>query len=178
VTDPDRQPLDAVLSSDHRAIAAELDRLDTEPADDTDVERVVADLVRHLVAEEEYLYPAVAAHISGGEQAARDGFTLDRSLELLLRKLEHEGADYRAVLVEVHAAFSDHVTRQDPLIAELRATLDPDALAELGDQALGAEQVAPSHPRRFASESPRLNKLSGIAEGFVDRVRDAYRKPH
>jgi len=56
----------------------------------------------------------------------------------------------------------------------LESACSPERLAHLGDEVLGAEQLAPTRPRSIAPSSPRLNKVASLVEGFVDHVRDHY----
>jgi hypothetical protein len=168
------------LRSDHRAIAAWLD--DGSATEDTEEaaalrEQVVINLVRHIVAEEQYLYPEVRHRLEHGDELAETNFAADRAIEAKLRQLEDPELTAQrlaAVWSEVRDAFAAHIDRQDGLFAALEAACPPERLAHLADQVLGAEQLAPTRPRPIAPSSPRANKVASLIEGYVDHVRDHY----
>jgi hypothetical protein len=171
--------LDA-LRSDHRAIAAELDDPEAlQNSDDGDAarERTVMDLVRHFVAEEQYLYPTVRERLPDGERLAHDGWTVDRDMERHLRQFEHPELTpdrLATAWTQLRTAFSTHVDRQEPLLEALAAACSPAELDELGDGVLGSEQLAPTRPRILAPSSPTANKVTSFIEGYIDKARDYY----
>ncbi|MCW2538358.1 MAG: Hemerythrin cation binding domain protein [Frankiales bacterium] len=186
MTEPDPESVFDVLNSDHRAIAEQLTArpvaADSEPdgtgeAGDAAREQLVMDLVRHFVAEEQYLYPTVRDRIPDGSAIADEAFRSHRDCEAELRVLERQDAsesEIAAVLASVAAQFDVHVRKQQNLFTQLKAALSSAEAIELGEQVLGSEQVAPTRPRTLASESAGLNKAESLVEGFIDRVRDAY----
>ncbi|MDQ6848589.1 MAG: hemerythrin domain-containing protein [Actinomycetota bacterium] len=137
----------SILGSDHESIAELLD----EPSARQDGERgdvardqLVAELIRHFVAEEQYLFPALREHVAGGAEMADAEFARDRVLE------------------------------QQAVVVSLGQACDAATLAELGEGALGAEQLAPTRPRLIAPSSAPVNKVTSLVVGFVDQVRDHY----
>jgi hypothetical protein len=176
---PSQSIVDA-LRSDHQAIAELLDDAVSEPdADEAEAarEQLVMNLVRHFVAEEQYLYPALRDALPEGDALARAGLADDRACESLLKRLEDDDltpAGLADTLAEVRAAFAEHVRRQDPQLTALAAECPPERLAELGEGVIGAEQLAPTRPRAFAPGSVRANKVVSFVEGYIDRVRDHY----
>ena len=182
MTEPDAQTMFEALHSDHQAIGAMLadTRLTGAGADAAaEREQLVMALVRHFVAEEQYLYPLVRQHLDGGGDLADDGIDADRECEAQLKPLEDPDLDAAAlgnVLTRVAAAFDAHVGRQEKWFGELASTGSPEQLAGLGDDIIGAEQLAPTRPRGFAPESPAANKVISFVEGYLDHVRDYYTK--
>jgi hypothetical protein len=183
MSDPDLQSIYDVLNSDHRAIAEQLAASPTAiggeqgEADDAAREQLVMELVRHFVAEEQYLYPTVRDRIPNGAAIADDAFRSHRDVEADLRVLERQAtteSEIDAVLATVGEQFDAHVRKQQDLFTKLAGTLSAAEAIELGEQVLGSEQVAPTRPRIVASESTGLNKAESFVEGFIDRVRDAY----
>jgi hypothetical protein len=180
VSDPQPTTMLDALSSDHRAISAMLD----DPAAVTDTEEgsalreeVVMNLVRHYVAEEQYLNPVIREYITGGQTIADAGYARDRASETALRRLEHHGISHDELVTlwaAVRTGFSDHVTDQETLFGQLAESCPSDRLAELGDEILGAEQLAPTRPRSVATENAAASKVLSIVEGYVDQVRDHY----
>lgn len=174
---PPAQSIVDALRSDHRAIEELLAEALAEPdAEEAGAhrERLVMTLVRHFVAEEQYLYPALREHTGAVVDA---DMAADRACEDLLRQLEDDDltpARVAQTLGDVRTAFAEHVRRQEPQLDALAAVCPPARLAELGEGVIGAEQLAPTRPRGFAPESVPANKVVSFVEGFIDRVRDYY----
>jgi hypothetical protein len=170
------------LRSDHHGVSAMLADPGLAGAGldaAADREQLVMALVRHFVAEEQYLYPLIRTHLDGGADLARDGIAADRDCEARLKSLEDpELAEtaLREALAGVAAAFDEHVSRLEQSFELLAVTCDPEQLAELGDDIIGAEQLAPTRPRAVAPESPTANKVISFVEGYLDHVRDYYTK--
>jgi hypothetical protein len=178
MTEP--QSIVDTLHSDHSAIAALLDQAVDEPdADEAEAarEQLVMNLVRHFVAEEQYLYPALRELLPDGAALAQAGLADDRACENRLKRLEDDDLTAPVVaetLIGVRTAFAEHVARQEPQLAALATACSPQRLAELGEGVRGAEQLAPTRPRGYAPESVAANKVVSFVEGFIDKVRDHY----
>jgi hypothetical protein len=182
VSTPPAQSIIDALRSDHEAIGNQLrDHALAQHTDEALIEReeLVMLLVRHFVAEEQYLYPTVRSHLTDGAARAEAGFDADRVIEGQLRQLED--GDLRVerlatIWREIGTEFAAHIARQDELFTELAAACPAQLLLDLGDGIAGSEPLAPTRPRRFATESPGANKLISFVEGFVDHARDYYTK--
>jgi hypothetical protein len=180
VTDPQSQSMTDALRSDHHAIAGWL--ADARALNHTEEgaalrEQVVMNLVRHFVAEEQYLYPEVRDSLERGDQIVDESFAADRAVEAKLKQLEDPDLTEQrmtALWADVRSAFAAHIERQGPIFAALESACSAERLAHLGDQVLGAEQLAPTRPRSVAPSSPSWNKVASLVEGFVDHVRDQY----
>jgi hemerythrin-like domain-containing protein len=170
------------LISDHRAIQALLTNAaiteHSEPGQALRAE-LVTDMVRHLVAEEQYLYPTVREHLADGNRLADDAFAQDRACERALRGLEGDDASTEqtvAVLAEIQQMFAAHVSGQESTIfPALTRDCEPSVLVELAEGVRGAEQLAPTRPRHVAFINPGVNKVSSFAVGFLDHALDYYR---
>ena len=167
--------LDA-LRSDHQAIAEAL--ADPAPTDDVaEREQLVMMLVRHFVAEEQYLHPLIREYLPSGEDVVHQQFSRDRAIEQRLKELESDDLtppQLISVWDDVANAFAEHVLSQDQEFATIDRHVDAAKLAELGAHVRGAEQLAPTRPRAAASDSPGANKVTSLIEGFIDHVRDSY----
>ena len=168
------------LRSDHLAISgwlADARALSHTAEGAAEREEVVMNLVRHFVAEEQYLYPAIRDTLERGHHIADENFAADRELEAKLKQLEDPDLTEQrmtALWADVRSAFAAHIERQGPIFAALESASSPERLAHLGDEVLGAEQLAPTRPRSVAPSSPRWNKVASLVEGYVDHVRDHY----
>ena len=169
-----------VLESDHRALVELLSEsaIGDDELSPSHCERLVMQVVRHFVAEEQYLPPLVRDQLPGGEHASEVGFHEHHAIEDQLRRLEdleHSAARARPILDEIDVAIRDHIdTQHEQLFPALREGCDPSQLRRLADEVLGAEQLAPTRPRAVRPESAAVNKVVSLVAGYVDHARDAY----
>ncbi len=170
-----------VLGSDHDSLTERLaEPVLVAPGESGGVARteVVMDMVRHFVAEEEYLYPTLRARADRGPALVEDDFRAARACERELRRLERHGItgdELAAAVADIRRRFGEHVTHQQATVfPALREVSNRVELLELGEEALGAEQLAPTRPRHVVLEAAGANMLAGLVEGFVDRLRDFY----
>ena len=173
------------LSSEHRGIErawslAETDDRSVEADQrlgELDREELVAMVVRHFVAEEQYLLPLVRRELSDGDALADDGFAQNRTCENALRLLEDDKLDpsqLEEAMDQARRILADHIRVQErTLFPALAQKVGRDELVALTDDVLGVEQIAPDRPRRVASDSPAVSKAETLVQGFVDHVRDA-----
>jgi hypothetical protein len=180
VTEP--QSILESLDSDHRAISDLLAEKDAATATAEGAalrEQLVMALVRHFVAEEQYLDPTVREVLPERADEADAAFARDRETERILRRLEeHDLSAERLAEVwqQVTLAVATHVAEQQEVFATLAEKCDPERLDELGEEVRGAEQLAPTRPRMVAFPETGLNKLTSFVEGFIDHARDYYSK--
>jgi hypothetical protein len=170
------------LESDHRAISELLADEDAPTATAKGAalrEQLVMALVRHFVAEEQYLDPTVREVLPERADDADAAFARDRDTEQILRRLEeHDLSTGRLAEVwrAVTSAVATHIADQRELFATLAEKCDPEQLNQLGEEVRGAEQLAPTRPRMVAFPEARLNKLTSFVEGYIDHARDYYSK--
>ncbi|WP_030177231.1 hemerythrin domain-containing protein [Spirillospora albida] len=175
----DRRDVIEVLTHDHREVEDMFREL-TAAVDPAERRRIVDDvtieLVRHSVAEEMHLYPAVRWHVPGGDAMADSEIDDHGRVERLLKDLEKTDAGHaefpalvRHLVQEVSAHIQDEETNLLPALAS-HATRDE--LLELGEKVQAAKRTAPTRPHPMAPDTPPLNKLLAPGTGLVDRVRD------
>jgi iron-sulfur cluster repair protein YtfE (RIC family) len=181
MNEPSGQNILDVLDSDHRALVALLDRAAAEDSPDelaAICEQLVMDVVRHFVAEEQYLLPLVRERLGDGAQHSAAAFAEHADVEAALRRLEQldrSPSAVRPLLEVVSEKIRAHVHAQaDGLFPALRESSPPDQLMDLADEVLGAEQLAPTRPRELRAEYPAINILVSLVSGWVDHVRDYY----
>ena len=161
--------LTAVLAHDHR----ELDRLCTElelgqgsPENRKELaNHLIAELVRHAVAEEPYLD-------GDGDLAEADR---------LMRQLEGAGPQetrFERLLSGLIRAVRRHVRDEGPTaVDEVRRSCSPQRQAELGKEVLEIRDAAATVPHPdLADRVPQADQL-WPGPGFVDRARAALRAP-
>lgn len=178
-----QQDLFAVLDSDHRGLLDLAERAETESEPREQLAlggQLVMDTVRHFVAEEQYLFPLLAEHLTDGDRVVQRHSDDHRHIEQALRRLEsaetdvHDPVLVRQILAEVRARLAAHAEALEEGLPRLRPEVAPETALRLGEKARGVEQVAPTRPRLDHSDNPAVNKIVSLVEGFVDRVRDSY----
>src|SRR4051794_6306136 len=94
---PEHQPDDDVIAEliiDHREVDEMLSKLQGDtlsPEERQDMmEEVIAELVRHAIAEESYVYPAVEDRVPNGKAIADKERADHQEVEELLKQLEGE----------------------------------------------------------------------------------------
>ncbi|MFI1769973.1 hemerythrin domain-containing protein [Streptomyces sp. NPDC020800] len=167
------------LMADHREVEEFFGRIEamTRGQELRDVvDEVTIELVRHSVAEEEYLYPAVREYVDGGDRLADKEIADHGRVEQLLKQLEKTHADDSQMMLLLQQLMDEvtaHVQdEENNLFPVLRQACSPEALDELGDKVRRAKAMAPTRPHPSAPDTPPANKLLAPGVGLVDRARD------
>ena len=181
---PEHDPNDDVLAElvvDHREVEELFVRLEgtglsAEERQET-VEQVVAELVKHAVAEEAWLYPAMRDRLDDGNALADRETAEHLEVERMLKELEgtdpHDPAS-RPVLENLMAAVRGHVEEEEKqLFPALRAVYTEAELKDLGDKVRTTKKAAPTRPHPGAPRDQVSRRVMGPFVGLVDRTRDA-----
>ncbi|MBG0829172.1 hemerythrin domain-containing protein [Planomonospora sp. ID67723] len=171
-----------VLMHDHREVEQMFAELEGLGVSDTDrrrqlTEQVITELVRHSVAEEAYVYPAVRRLLPGGDALADRELSEHAEAEETMKELERTDvseARHGVLLNRLMAEIRAHVQEEEnELFPKLRAAADEGQLAELGHKVQAIKKIAPTRPHPSAPDTPPGNMMMGPLAGLVDRVRDA-----
>ncbi|MEV6952529.1 hemerythrin domain-containing protein [Streptomyces sp. NPDC051183] len=169
----------AELTVDHREVDEMFGVIErTTPAHErrTWAERLTIELVRHSVAEEEHLYPAIRERFPDGDLIADKEIADHARVEKLLKDLEGldaAGPEFDRLLAALRAEVSAHVRDEEQnLFPRLRQACSAEVLHELGDKVRRAKKFAPTRPHPGAPYRPPANLLLAPGTGLVDRVRD------
>jgi hemerythrin superfamily protein len=176
---PTEQDVVDILTTDHHEVLDLLQQIkvstDTEQRRDM-ADTVISELVRHSVAEEMYVYPAMRKHLPDGDEAVDHDIKEHKQLEQTLKKLEGVTADdptFNQLLEELENTLRDHVqdeeTEQFP---GLRAQVPHDELVKMAQKVETAKKLAPTRPHPLAPNNQVFHKLVGPGVGLVDRLRD------
>ncbi|MGW0534894.1 hemerythrin domain-containing protein [Streptomyces sp. NPDC003032] len=171
----------AELTTDHREVEELFGKIEALPPGDKQrkvyAEQAVIELVRHSVAEEEYLYPAVRELVPGGDATADKELKDHAEAEQTMKGLESVEADdpeFDRLMGELMTEIRSHIRDEESnLFPRLREAATGDTLSELGDKVRRAKKTAPTRPHPSAPDTPPGNKLLAPGAGMVDRVRDA-----
>ncbi|MFH9226386.1 hemerythrin domain-containing protein [Streptomyces lydicus] len=140
------------------------------------LDALTIELIRHSVAEEMHLYPAVREHLENGDLLADSEIADHQRVERLLKELEGrdaDDADFDRLVRELHTEVTAHVRdEEDNLFPQLRDGVHPFVLESLGRKVREAKEQAPTRPHPQAPSTPPANKLLAPGLGLVDRVRD------
>lgn len=170
-----------LLTQEHREVADLLDQLSmpgTQEFDRRDIaDVVIASLVRHSVAEEMYVYPAMREHLEDGQELVEHDIVEHQQLEESLKELEGLEPDdkrFAEVVDQLRAVLADHVQdEEEEQFPRLREKIPADELVELRGKVELAEKLAPTRPHPSAPHSELFHKVVGPGVGMVDRLRDA-----
>ncbi|MER5597945.1 hemerythrin domain-containing protein [Streptomyces sp. NPDC002265] len=168
------------LMTDHREVEEMFSRIESMTGKSPElrdlVDEVTIELVRHSVAEEQYLYPAVRKHVAGGDRLADKELADHGRIEKILKQLEKTDTDapqrmqlLQLLMDEVSSHIQDE---ENTLFPKLREACSPETLDDLGDKIRRAKAMAPTRPHPAAPDTPPANKLLAPGAGLVDRARD------
>ena len=137
------------------------------------------ELVRHEVAEELVVYPALRKHVRGGDQVAAACIEEQSRAEATMAALEDAPTDtetFRAALIALRAEVLAHAEHEErDVLPELASVISHDELRQLGGRYERALAMAPTHPHPHAPDTPPGNRVLGPITALLDRVRDAMR---
>ncbi|MFI5675364.1 hemerythrin domain-containing protein [Streptomyces cellulosae] len=169
------------LMTDHREVEELFGKIEALPSGDKKrkvyADQVTMELVRHSVAEEAYLYPAVREHLVNGNTMADREIEDHSKAEQIMKDLESCEADdpeFERLIGMLMTEIRSHVAdEEENLFPQLRVACPAKALDDLGDKVRMAKKVAPTRPHPSAPDTPPANKMLAPGAGLVDRVRDA-----
>ncbi|MGY1753538.1 hemerythrin domain-containing protein [Blastococcus sp. SYSU D01042] len=173
----DRDVVD-ILTTDHHEVLALIGRIPSadqgERRDMADM--VIAELMRHAIAEEMHVYPAMREHLPDGERRVEHDIEEHQELVEVMKELE--GIDpgeprFLTTLGRLEEVMRDHVQDEEgeqfPL---LRAHLSREELVGIGTKVQAAMAAAPTRPHPSAPHSALFHKTLGPGVGLVDKLRD------
>lgn len=168
------------LMADHREVDRLFDQIEAVPPGGSERRRLLdeltIELVRHSVAEEQHLYPAVRKHVPCGDALVKKEVDDHIRVEQLLKDLEGMDADdpdFIHLFVKLRTEVRAHVEHEEgDLFVQLRAACGPELLDILGQEIRLAKETARTRPHPGAARSPMASKVLSLGLGLVDRVRD------
>lgn len=172
----------ARLKVDHREfeeIFGQLEQLSQAETDERQrlATQAVIEIVRHSVAEEEYLYPAARKYLPGGDEVAAHEIHEHAESERTMKQLEqHQPTDprYAELVAQMIDEIRHHVDEEEnDLFPKMSEHTDEEVLEDLGREISAAKATAPTRPHPDAPDTPPLNRILAPGVGLVDRARDA-----
>lgn len=168
------------IITDHREFESVFTEIESggDPRTQPDlVEHVIAGIVRHAVAEEQYLYPAARSVLPDGDELADHELKEHAEAEEIMKAIEKAGADdekYDDLVRKLIGEIRHHVEdEENDLLPKLRDACPPEQLHELSEKFHRAKSMAPTRPHPLAPDHPPANKILAPGAGLIDRLRDA-----
>jgi hemerythrin-like domain-containing protein len=168
-----------ILTKDHHEVLELIQQIKAtssgqERRDKTDV--VIAELVRHSVAEEMYVYPVMEKELPNGKESVEHDTAEHKELEREMSTLEDLKGDADGFLDAIgtlEATLQDHVNDEEQeQFPALREHLSSEQLVKMGEQVQKAKKLAPTRPHPNAPNNQFFHKLAGPGVGMIDRLRD------
>jgi hemerythrin-like domain-containing protein len=168
-----------LLTEDHREVLdliAEIRRTADAGARRDLADTVIGELIRHAVAEEMYVYPAMRDHLPNGEEAAQHDTEEHEELERTLKELEGVDADdprFVTLLDQLEEQLRHHVSEEEgEHFPALRRHVPREDLVDIAGKVENAKKISPTRPHPSSPNSEVFHKLVGPGVGMVDRMRD------
>ena len=167
------------LREDHDEVRQMFARLETATGEERRdlFRRLVGELVRHEVAEEEILRPV--SKRAAGEEIANARIREESQAEELLKEMENldtDSAEFTAKLATLRLEVEHHAeaeeTQEFPKVAQSES---PERLEQMGKVYAAAKKAAPTRPHPSTPNTPVANMLVGPFAAVLDRARDVVR---
>ncbi|WP_017975005.1 hemerythrin domain-containing protein [Actinopolyspora halophila] len=171
-----------IVDNDHRTLERAFEEYEGGSGDSWDrrglVEYITAEMIRHMVAEEEYLYPAVQEKLSELQSTSERELSEHARFEQELKALEgitSDQDDFDRRARALFRGFREHMRGEErELLPRLYSACSARQLLALGSKITMVRSVAPTRPHPAAPSHPPANMLLNPGMGLVDRVRDAF----
>ena len=172
----------SAVKDDHRKVKTMLSSLDTTD-DVTLVDyfcQLREELVRHEVAEELVVYPALRRNVPGGDAIAdvciQEQSEAEHSLARL-EKLEDEPVALRAGILQLRRDVLSHADHEElEVLPSLATHTKPKDLQDLGQRYRKALDSAPTHAHPHAPDRPPGNTVLSPVAAVMDKMRDAMKR--
>jgi hemerythrin superfamily protein len=168
----------SLLAQDHETIRERLLEFESAQPEIRSAlfRELTAQLVRHEVAEEIVVYPALREE-PGGVAVTEERVAEESEAERLLahmEKLDPETEEFMGALRDLTAAVLAHAANEEAEVFPLLlAHEDASYLEMLGQKFRGEKLAAPTHPHPRSPTSAVGQKIVGPFTSFLDRMRDS-----
>jgi hemerythrin-like domain-containing protein len=171
----------SVLVTDHEEMKDYFRQLEaaTDPKERRDIaDKLTAEVARHSVAEEMFLYPAARKILPNGDELIDEEIKEHSEAEELLKKWEGMDGDdpqFMPTYEKIRDGLLHHIDEEEEpkLFPEMQAALSQEEQEDLGKKITQAKKLAPTRPHPSAPDSPPGDIILGVPTGIMDRIRDA-----
>ncbi len=168
-----------ILTRDHQDMIALIAEIKGAP-DGTQrrdlADTLIAEVMRHAVAEEMYVYPAIEDHVPNGKEEVEHDKKEHDDIVKLMKRIE--GVDpsdqtFLELVRELESQLTHHAGDEElEQFPKLRSHIPKEKLVDLGEKVQSAKKLAPTRPHPSAPHSELFHKTVGAGVGMVDRLRD------
>jgi len=181
MTATDRTDLIDVIMADHREFEKVFTELETGSGSTQHrrdlLDHVIAELVRHSVAEEMFMYPAARKALPDGDEIVDHELAEHHEAEEDMKALEDldpSDARFDQMVAKLIKDVRHHLEEEESkLLPKLRQTCTAEELQKLGEKVVAAKKIAPTRPHPGAPNTPPANLILAPGAGLIDRLRDA-----
>jgi hemerythrin superfamily protein len=170
----------SLLKKDHAAVEALFKRFERSHSAAEKkrlADRMVRELSIHAAVEEQLVYPALRSRLDGDAGKVLLALEEHHFAKVALSEIEAmQGADERfdAKVRVLIANVRHHVAGEErDLLPELKRSLTPEELRDLGANLAVAKKGAPTRPHPAAPDAPPANLFTNPPAAVLDRSRDA-----
>ena len=168
-----------ILTADHNEMVELIGQIKRTPdaAERRNLaDTVIAEVMRHSVAEEMYVYPVVEERVpNGSDQVEHDKEEHQEIVELMKEIEGLDAADpvFMERIEQLEAQLLHHADDEESdQFPQLRAHVPREQLVTIGEQVQQAKKLAPTRPHPSAPHSELFHKTIGPGIGMIDRLRD------
>ncbi len=174
-----------ILADDHKEFLALVGSIEGTP--DPTMRReladtLIAEIMRHAVAEEMFVYPAIQKHVPNGAEEVAHDKEEHQEIVLAMKQMEDvEAADPRFMegVRRLEALLIEHASSEEgEQFPKLRTHIPRQELLSMGTKVEAAKRLAPTRPHPSAPHSALFHKTLGPGVGFADRLRDRLEGRH
>jgi hemerythrin superfamily protein len=174
-----------ILTSDHQDMVALIAQIKSTPdgiARRDLADTLIAEVMRHAVAEEMYVYPAIEDHVPNGkEEVEHDKKEHDDIVKLMkrLEKVDSSDQEFMELVGELEGQLTHHASDEESeQFPKLRLHIPREELVDMGEKVEKAKKLAPARPHPSAPHSELFHKTVGPGVGMVDRLLDKLTHRH
>ncbi len=167
--------VDHMIADDHLIVEQQFLCLESGRGDRRAlVDQVAFELSLHAAAEERVIYPALReAGLNPEADLATSEHQTMKELLVVLGREEPDSPEFEDALSELIRGVRHHVIEEEGrLLPQLRVSVGPDGMAELGQQFLEAKRSAPTRAHPHAPSTGIGHALTDVATRIVDLARD------
>jgi hemerythrin-like domain-containing protein len=177
---PEGTDMVSVLVTDHNEMKdyfRELEAAADAKARREAADKLTAEVARHSVAEEMYLYPAARKILPNGDELIDEELEEHAEVEELLKQWEGMDGDdpqFMTIYEQIRDGLLHHIDEEEEpkLFPAMQAALSREEQEDLGAKITKAKKLAPTRPHPSAPDGPPGDKILGPPVGIIDRMRD------
>ncbi|HEY0873181.1 MAG TPA: hemerythrin domain-containing protein [Vicinamibacterales bacterium] len=168
-----------ILTADHQEMLQLIGEIHQTP--DTARRRdladaLIAEVMRHAVAEEMFVYPAVEEHVPNGTEHVEHDKQEHQEIVETMKQIEDLDASdltFMDRVRQLEGLLQHHADHEESeQFPQLRAHVSREQLVSMGGKVQTAKKLAPTRPHPSAPHSALFHKTVGPGVGMIDRLRD------